>query len=47
VNAAGFANADVLNGRSGTEAASISGTIYRNVWLANHPRPASLGSALY
>lgn len=33
-------------GRSGTEAASISNTIYRNVWLADHPRPASLGSAL-
>jgi hypothetical protein len=33
-------------GRSGTEAASIPGTIYRNVWLANRPRPASLGSAL-
>jgi len=33
-------------GRSGTEAASIAGTIYRNVWLGNHPRPASLGSAL-
>ena len=33
-------------GRSGAESASIPGTIYRNVWLANHPRPASLGSAL-
>jgi hypothetical protein len=33
-------------GRSGTESASIAGTIYRNVWLANRPRPASLGSAL-
>jgi hypothetical protein len=33
-------------GRSGTEAASIAGTIYRNVWLSNRPRPASLGSAL-
>ena len=33
-------------GRSGTEAASIPGTIYRNVWLANRPRPESLGSAL-
>ena len=33
-------------GRSGTEAASIGGTIYRNVWLANRPRPESLGSAL-
>lgn len=34
-------------GRSGTEAASIAGTIYRNVWIGTHPRPASLGSALY
>jgi hypothetical protein len=34
-------------GRSGTEAATIAGTTYRNVWLGNHPRPASLGSALY
>ncbi|MEN3338709.1 MAG: hypothetical protein V7647_2385 [Acidobacteriota bacterium] len=33
-------------GRSGGEAASIAGTIYRNVWLANRPRPESLGSAL-
>jgi hypothetical protein len=33
-------------GRSGTESASIGGTIYRNVWLANRPRPTSLGSAL-
>ena len=33
-------------GRSGAEAATIPGTIYRNVWLANRPRPASLGSAL-
>lgn len=33
-------------GRSGSEAASIGGTIYRNVWLANRPRPTSLGSAL-
>lgn len=33
-------------GRSGTESASIAGTIYRNVWLGNRPRPASLGSAL-
>lgn len=33
-------------GRSGTESASIGGTVYRNVWLANRPRPASLGSAL-
>jgi hypothetical protein len=33
-------------GRSGTESASIGGTIYRNVWIANRPRPATLGSAL-
>lgn len=33
-------------GRSGNESASIAGTIYRNVWLANRPRPESLGSAL-
>jgi hypothetical protein len=33
-------------GRSGSEAATIPGTIYRNVWLGNHPRPDSLGSAL-
>jgi hypothetical protein len=33
-------------GRSGTESASIAGTIYSNVWLSNRPRPTSLGSAL-
>jgi hypothetical protein len=33
-------------GRSGAESASIAGTIYRNVWLGNRPRPSSLGSAL-
>jgi hypothetical protein len=33
-------------GRSGNEAATIPGTIYRNVWLGNRPRPDSLGSAL-
>ena len=33
-------------GRSGTESASIGGTIYRNVWIANRPRPQTLGSAL-
>jgi hypothetical protein len=33
-------------GRSGNEAASIEGTIYRNVWVSNRPRPESLGSAL-
>jgi hypothetical protein len=34
-------------GRSGNEAASIPGTIYRNVWLGDQPRPESLGSALW
>jgi len=33
-------------GRSGSEAATIPGTIYRNVWIGAQPRPASLGSAL-
>ena len=33
-------------GRSGAEAASIANTIYRNVWLANRPRPQTLGSAV-
>ena len=33
-------------GRSGTESASIEGTVYRNVWIGNKPRPASLGTAL-
>ncbi len=33
-------------GRSGIESASIPGTIYRNVWLGNRPRPVTLGSAL-
>jgi hypothetical protein len=32
-------------GRSGDEAATIAGTIYRNVWLGDQPRPESLGSA--
>ena len=34
------------SGRSGDESASIAGAIYRNVWLSNRARPASLGSAL-
>ena len=34
-------------GRSGVESASIAGTVYRNVWLGNQPRPESLGSALW
>ncbi|MBA3297533.1 MAG: hypothetical protein H0U19_11400, partial [Acidobacteria bacterium] len=33
-------------GRSGNESASIAGAIYRNVWLSDRPRPATLGSAL-
>lgn len=33
-------------GRSGGESASIPGALYRNVWISNRPRPASLGSAL-
>jgi hypothetical protein len=33
-------------GRSGVESASVPGAIYRNVWIGNHPRPTSLGSAL-
>jgi hypothetical protein len=33
-------------GRSGGESASIAGAIYRNVWLSDKPRPATLGSAL-
>jgi hypothetical protein len=33
-------------GRSGAESASIPGSIYRNVYLGNRPRPASLGTAL-
>ena len=33
-------------GRSGTESASIAGTIYRNVYLGRNPRPDTLGSAL-
>jgi hypothetical protein len=33
-------------GRSGADSASIPGAVYRNVWLGNRPRPASLGSAL-
>ena len=33
-------------GRSGNEAATIPGSIYRNVWLGNRPRPDTLGSAL-
>jgi len=33
-------------GRSGAESASIAGAIYRNVWIANRPRPETLGNAL-
>ena len=41
-----YAFIGVPTGRSGAESASIPGTIYRNVWIADHPRPQSLGSAL-
>jgi hypothetical protein len=41
-----YAYLGVPTGRSGSESASIPGTIYRNVWLSNKPRPDSLGSAL-
>ena len=34
-------------GRSGVESATIAGTVYRNVWLGDQPRPESLGSALW
>ncbi len=33
-------------GRSGAESASIPGAIYRNIWIGNRARPASLGTAL-
>jgi hypothetical protein len=33
-------------GRSGAESASIAGAVYRNVWLANRPKPLTLGNAL-
>ena len=41
-----YAYVGTPTGRSGNESASIPGTIYRNVWLGNRPRPESLGSAL-
>jgi len=41
-----YAYAGAPTGRSGAESASIPGTIYRNVWLSNKPRPETLGSAL-
>lgn len=41
-----YAYAGAPTGRSGSESASIPGTIYRNVWLSNKPRPETLGSAL-
>jgi len=34
------------NGQSNNEPGSFPGAIYRNVWIGNRPRPASLGSAL-
>jgi hypothetical protein len=34
------------NGPFGEEGGSFPGAVYRNVWIGNHPRPESLGSAL-
>ena len=34
------------NGPFGQESGSWAGAIYRNVWIGDHPRPESLGSAL-
>jgi hypothetical protein len=34
------------SGAFGTETGSWPGAIYRNVWLSDKPRPASIGSAL-
>jgi hypothetical protein len=34
------------NAQYGVETGSFIGAVYRNVWLANKPRPASLGTAL-
>jgi hypothetical protein len=41
-----FAYLGANNGRFGAEEGSWPGAIYRNVWIGNGPRPASLGSAL-
>lgn len=34
------------SGPAGVDTGSWPGVIYRNVWLSDRPRPASLGSAL-
>jgi hypothetical protein len=41
-----FAYLGANNGPYGEENGSWPGAIYRNVWISNNPRPASLGSAL-
>ena len=41
-----FAYLGANNGPYGEEEGSFPGAIYRNVWISNNPRPASLGSAL-
>jgi hypothetical protein len=41
-----FAYLGANNGPFGEEAGSWPGAIYRNVWISDKPRPASLGSAL-
>ena len=41
-----FAYLGANNGPYGEEDGSWPGAIYRNVWISNNPRPASLGSAL-
>ncbi|HKB11147.1 MAG TPA: hypothetical protein VKD69_10845 [Vicinamibacterales bacterium] len=41
-----FAYLGANNGPFGEEDGSFPGAIYRNVWIGNGPRPASLGSAL-
>ncbi len=41
-----FAYLGANNGPFGEEDGSFPGAIYRNVWISNKPRPATLGSAL-
>jgi hypothetical protein len=41
-----FAYLGANNGPYGEEHGSWPGAVYRNVWISNRPRPASLGSAL-
>jgi hypothetical protein len=41
-----FAYLGANSGAYGTETGSWPGVMYRNVWLSDKPRPASLGSAL-